>query len=528
MNSDILFFDSNVCVGKRGRKHRLEMWKTEDVLKVMDQCGVGAALVYSGWAKDYSPKYGNERLTEELNKSDRLYGCYTVLPNQPGDFFDPEEMLRNLRSKKMVAARMFPRSHTYIPDTRTMGGIYKVLQREHIPLFVDASEISMQELASVLDEYRDLNVVLTGLSWSMERMLFPVMDDFPNLHIDFSTLQTNRIIEVMYERYGAERLIFGSGMAMKSLGAAIAFIDYGQILLEAKKKIAGGNLCRLTGVKNIPSTEVKNDFIAKEASEGKPMSVFVFDSHAHFLEEGGNCGTGRMMIGGDIHNMVKLNDLMGVDKYVVAPWLGIWTDSEAGNEAVLSMCRQYPKKVLGYVLIDPNYVEDVEKEAKKYHLEHGMPGVKMLYARTGVRYNDPVYDPWWKIANENNLFALMDYGSYPTFLEDVEELAIRYPNVSFFLDHAGRSFAAAEENAYYAKKYPNIYLQLTYTTVPQGLIEYLCNEGLADKVLYGTDAPMRDPRPQLTWVAFARLSLEEKKKILGENMQRILNRCFTF
>ncbi|NMB98489.1 MAG: amidohydrolase family protein, partial [Clostridiaceae bacterium] len=188
--------------------------------------------------------------------------------------------------------------------------------------------------------------------------------------------------------------------------------------------------------------------------------------------------------------------------------------------------RQYPGKVCGYVLIDSNYVENVEAEARKYHLEYKIPGVKMLYARTGVRYNDPVFDPWWRIANENNLFALMDCGSYPTFLSDVEKLAIKYPNVSFFLDHAGRSFAAAEENAFYAKKYPNIYLQLTYTTVTQGVIEYLCKEWLSDKVLYGTDAPMRDPRPQLGWDAYADISIEDKKKILGETMQRILERCF--
>jgi predicted TIM-barrel fold metal-dependent hydrolase len=526
MNSQITFFDSNVCVGKRGLKHRLDLWRTEDVLKIMRQCGVAGGLVYSGLGKDYSPKYGNDRLVNELQKSERLFGCYVVLPNQPGDFYEPEDMIKDLRKKKMVAARMFPRTHRYIPDERTMGAIYSVLERARIPLFVDASEISMQELASILERHENLNVILGGLSWSYERMLFPLMDNFSNLHVDFSALQSNRIIEVMYEKYGADRLIFGSGMPMKSLGAGRALIDYSEIPPEAKKKIAGGNLSRLTGVTPPPAEEIENDFIAREASEGKPMSVFVFDSHAHFLEEGGNCGTGRMMIGGDIHNMVKLNDLIGVDRYCVAPWLGIWTDSEAGNEEVLKMSRQYPGKVCGYVLIDSNYVENVEAEARKYHLEYKIPGVKMLYARTGVRYNDPVFDPWWRIANENNLFALMDCGSYPTFLSDVEKLAIKYPNVSFFLDHAGRSFAAAEENAFYAKKYPNIYLQLTYTTVTQGVIEYLCKEGLSDKVLYGTDAPMRDPRPQLGWVVYADISIEDKKKILGENMQRILERCF--
>ena len=526
MDSQIIVFDSNVCIGKRGLKHRLDMWRTEDVLNVMKQCGVSGALVYSGWSKDYSPAYGNKRLVEELQKSSRIFGCYTVLPNQPGDFYEPEEMIKDLRSKKMVAARMFPKSHNYIPDERTMRDIYTVLEREKIPLFIDASEISIPELSNILDQHSQLNVVLSGLSWSLERMLLPLMDDFNNLHIDFSTLQTNKIIEIMYQKYGADRLIFGSGMPMKSLGASRAFIDYGQIPIDAKIKFAGGNLSRLTGVTPEPADILENDFIAQEVSEGKPLSIFVFDSHTHFLEEGGNCGTGRMMIQGDIHNMVKLNNLLGVDKYCVAPWLGIWTDSEAGNEDVASMSRQYPDKVYGYVLIDPNYVEDIEAEAKKYHLQNKLPGVKMFYARTCVRYNDPIYDPWWKIANENKLFALMDCGSYPTFLSDVEELAIKYPDVSFFLDHVGRSFAAAEENAPYAKKHPNIYLQLTYTSVTQGVIEYLCREGLADKVLYGTDAPMRDPRPQLTWVAYANISVEDKKKILGENMQKVADRCF--
>ncbi|HBN83163.1 MAG TPA: hypothetical protein DDZ89_04910, partial [Clostridiales bacterium] len=81
-------------------------------------------------------------------------------------------------------------------------------------------------------------------------------------------------------------------------------------------------------------------------------------------------------------------------------------------------------------------------------------------------------------------------------------------------------------NARYAKKYPNIYLQITYTTVTQGVMEYFVKEGLADKVLYGTDAPMRDPRPQLGWVVYADIPTEDKKKILGGNMKKILERCF--
>ena len=210
------------------------------------------------------------------------------------------------------------------------------------------------------------------------------------------------------------------------------------------------------------------------------------------------------MICGDLSHMAELSEYMGVDAYCVAPWLGIWTDCEEGNRIVADMAKR-DKHVYPYALINPTYGTDVEKEAYHYHVEEKFPAMKMFYSRTGVRYNDPVFEPWYKIANENKLFALMDSGGYPQYLSDMAELAEKYPDITFFLDHAGRNFACAESYAALAKKYDNVYLQLTFTSVPEGLIEYLCAEDLAHKTLYGTDAPMRDPRPQLGWVAFANI-----------------------
>ncbi len=282
------------------------------------------------------------------------------------------------------------------------------------------------------------------------------------------------------------------------LGAARSFIDYAEVTDEEKQLMAGGNLARLCGVSLPAAVEVKNEEIARQAAEGKPLDVFVFDSHTHFLEDGGNCGASYPMVRGDLANMEALSDAMGVDEYAVAPWLGIWTDCEEGNKIALDMAKR-SSRVYGYVLVNPTYGTDVEKEAYHYHIEEKMPAMKMFYSRCGIRYNGPIFDPLYKIANENHLFALMDSGGYPSYLADMEEVA---------------------------KKYPNVYLQLTFTSVPEGLIEYLCEEGLADKTLYGTDAPMRDPRPQLGWVAFANISTEDKKKILGGNMRKIADRCF--
>lgn len=58
-----------------------------------------------------------------------------------------------------------------------------------------------------------------------------------------------------------------------------------------------------------------------------------------------------------------------------------------------------------------------------------------------------------------------------------------------------------------------------------GVIEYFVKEIGAEKILFGTDSPMRDPRPQVGWLAYADISFEDKKLIFGGNMKRILDRC---
>jgi len=191
------------------------------------------------------------------------------------------------------------------------------------------------------------------------------MDSFPNLHTDLSYLQSNRILEILHGRYGPGRALFGSSLPRQSAGAA---------------------------------------------------RVPVIDSHAHYQPPGHATGAGYMMREGDVDSMVRFNGRLGVGQFCVAPWIGIWSDCEAGNLAALAMKINYPGRVHPYLLIDPNYVEDIEGTARKFHLEHSFPGIKMFYYRTKARYNDPMFGSWWELAQRHRLFALMDNCAYPTFL----------------------------------------------------------------------------------------------------------------
>lgn len=75
-----------------------------------------------------------------------------------------------------------------------------------------------------------------------------------------------------------------------------------------------------------------------------------------------------------------------------------------------------------------------------------------------------------------------------------------------------------------AKKHSNVFLEITFTSVTANIIEYMVNRVTAEKILFGTDIPMRDSVQQLAWVAYARITEEDKIKILGGNMKKLLAR----
>jgi len=131
--------------------------------------------------------------------------------------------------------------------------------------------------------------------------------------------------------------------------------------------------------------------------------------------------------------------------------------------------------------------------------------------------------PWFEYADKHNLIALIHADS-PEYAEAVDVLSVRYPNITFILAHSGASYAIARKNSEVAKKHDNVVLDITYTSTARGMVEFLVNEVGADKVLFATDMPMRDPAPQLGWVCYADIPLEDKKKILAENIISIMKR----
>ena len=522
--ADLTYFDCHAVVGKRGEKDPAQIWRTEDLLQEMQHCGISGALVYHGLAREYDCAYGNRLLLDELEKSPRLFGCWVVLPHHTGEMPPPRQLIAEMQSHDVRAAKLCPTYHRFAFDRYTCGPLLDALAEEGLPVLMHIAELGgrYEALTEFCLLYPGLRLIVQGASWGQERFIFPLMERCENVYIEFSTFQANGILEIMSRRFGAERLLFGTEAPVKSIGAARAFVDYAQIPAAQKAAIAGGNLARLLGVRPPKCDPASgSDSIVSRAQAGQPLDdMLVIDAHAHVGHLGAQ-GVGPIpMPEADIDHMIAKNRLLGIDKVCISSWLGIYPpDAEAGNDVTKQAIDRYPDDVVGYATIDPTYTDDIAAEIERCYETYGFKGVKP-YPRNGLPFDSPEYTPWWEYANERRLFALMHGG-----LPQVEKLSEAYPEISFLLAHSGGSYKTARQNCALAEKRQNVYLEITLTPVPLGVIELMVSEVGAERVIFGTDAPMRDPRPQFGWLAYARIPEADKRKIFGENMKHIIDRC---
>lgn len=529
----IKYIDSFASIGKWPVKDPAAPWTVEKMLEDMKRCGIHAALVFSNLAKELQPSVGNNIVSEVCGQNPRLIPCWVALPYQTGEAPEGSKFVEEMLARGGKAVKIFPQLHKYALNERTAGNLLGALQEAQIPLLIDAGQydpfrqITWEEVEWLAVSYPNLDILLQAVRWESTRYLLPLLRKFINLSVEFSSYQANRIIEFLIEKVEVDQLLFGTQMMEKSPGAAKAFIDYADIDDSARRKIAAGNLMRLLNLDEFPpdyEDAPGGDLILEKARKGLPIDdMEVIDGHAHIAEKGHSDNVIAVMPRSDAAGVVDRNKRVGVAVTCVSSWTGVWTDSERGNEVTGQAVRDFPGQIIGYATINPLYVTDPGAELKRCYETLGMKGMKPYFPRNKVPYSDKSYEKWFQYGNAHRLFALM----HPSedFVAEMEFLAAKYPEISFLLAHSGWSYEVARKHVDLAKQFKNVYCEITYTSVTNGVIEFMVREIGSEKVIYGTDSPMRDPIPQFGWVAYADISEEDKRNILGRNMRRIIDRC---
>ncbi len=240
--SEPSFFDCNAQIGRYGVKHP-EAFTTADALAdEMARVGISEALVMHSMAKEYAPKVGNQMLLDETRGRDAMHACWVVMPHHTDEMPGPDDLLAQMKQAGVRAVRAFPVAHSWRLSDWCAGDLLDMLEGHRIPLFLDMDQTNWDIVADLLMAHPKLNLCLLKPSYRGDRMMYPLMEKYENLRIDVATYAVPSGIEEVCGRFGAGRLLFGSGLPVTEAGPSIAQITYADISDADKRLIAGDTL----------------------------------------------------------------------------------------------------------------------------------------------------------------------------------------------------------------------------------------------------------------------------------------------
>jgi len=471
----------------------------------------------------------NRRLVEMLAPYDWLHPVWNVHPHWTGEVPAPDRLLALMKAQGIRAVTLCPQSNAWSLRSRTSHALLATLEEAGVPVIFShgTEQLDSETIEFLLERHPRLPVILREVRWSQARHIVPLVLQYPNLHLAFDHFQIHCGIEWFVERECADQLIFASDAPTMSAGAHRFYVDYAEVSDAVRQKIAAGNLLRLLGnmPSPVPRTNRDEDSIMAEAREGRPLSPLVLDIHGHILDEGlHGGGATHFMPDGGPSGIRTLARRMGVDGIGVMSWHGpVACAAEDGNRTVRAALDHDPDFFWGLGTFDVIHdsAEKMRADMEALFSDPRFLGFKP-YPSYGIPYDDPRYDVWWQFGNERKLYC----GIHPTrWYEESEFDAIcsRFPDLTVIAYHCGGSYPVADVAINLARKYPNFYAEITLTPVCAGIIDYLVEGCGPDRILYGSDMPMRDPRQQLGWVVYSRLPLDQKKAVLGTNAKRIID-----
>ena len=112
-------------------------------------------------------------------------------------------------------------------------------------LLLEVGEADWQGIDWLCGAYPDLRVVLLNTGYRVLRPLFALLDAHSDLYLDMSTLSNFFGIETACARFGAERLVFGSGEPRIEGAGPVSALNYTALTDAELKGISSGNLERL-------------------------------------------------------------------------------------------------------------------------------------------------------------------------------------------------------------------------------------------------------------------------------------------
>ena len=193
------------------------------------------------------------------------------------------------------------------------------------------------------------------------------------------------------------------------------------------------------------------------------------------------------------------------------------------NDHVISLVKGWPGRIFGYCYLNPQLGRTACLDELQRCIDAGLIAIKLWVA---CACDQPEVFPIVERALDLDIAILQHTwlktgGNDPAESEprQLAHLAERYPQAKLIMAHCG---GAWEYGIKAARRYPNIIVDTSGANPTQGFLEMALRDLGPERIIFGTDAPLRSFASQMAKIDAVKLPQRARWMILRGNAMRLL------
>ncbi|MBM4047095.1 MAG: hypothetical protein FJ279_18490 [Planctomycetes bacterium] len=236
----------------------------------------------------------------------------------------------------------------------------------------------------------------------------------------------------------------------------------------------------------------------------------IIDCHAHI--KGGDDAKREFTA----DELLQQMDEAGIAKTCV---FAMSLPSRESNDLTARRIKGHEDRLIPFCHIVPTEGDLALDELDRAVGEWGWKGVKMHFGEFLQQASLETLAPTLDKLSSLKVPLLVDTGYK---IDVARPMVEKYPDVTFVIAHFGapQNHPIMAQWARLAKVLPNCHLDSSYCHTPWKMPEAIAVAG-ADKVLFGTDAPLIHPLIEIAKIRACHLTKEDEEKILWRNAARV-------
>ena len=219
-----------------------------------------------------------------------------------------------------------------------------------------------------------------------------------------------------------------------------------------------------------------------------------------------------------IDRMVALGDVLRHGRLPTARQV------TAINDETAQLLRWHPDFFVGFCFLNPLLGERVAQCEVERAVELGFRGLKLEISNNA---RDVCMRPVMRLAERYGMVVLQHSWRQTNIRErrfhsdpaDTVVLAQRFPDVPVIMAHLT---GCGVPGVLAARGVDNLFVDTSGAAPEEGLVAYAVEQLGAERIIYGSDWPIRDLPVAIARITGARLGRSAERRILGENVRRLL------